>query len=630
MPAPSGTLWGSTVGSYGRIGLYINVTTNNATTYAGNVEVWFWSKYSVDDTSNTLYFNNLAASGSATESKGSKSVKTTVASGAGWSTTNQVRLVSYGFSYTKGTSVAKRYIYAKLTNIDRVGGTMYASTTFDVPKLASYTVAYNANGGSGAPSSQTKWHGKALTISSTKPTKSGYTFQGWATSASGGVAYASGASYTGNAALTLYAVWKANTYTVKFDANGGTGAPANQTKTHGTTLKLSSTKPTRANYNFIGWGTSANATTATYQAGGNYTANAAVTLYAVWETAYIAPKILHLSAERCDANGNITDEGTCAALTFTYETFLPATEIRVSWQPENDEIGGASTASFPPTATGNTMSCIVGNNALVVEATYIISVQVLDGTGSAVRLTSITGQEFPMDVKKSGSGYGVSVGKAAEEVGLFDVGYTSRFVGGIRPPVLEPNTDLNDVKTPNTYMGENTSHYNYANCPVTSGTFTLLVESCGEDGQVKQTYTTCSKYKPERYSRFFYQGEWGAWFWANTDEYILFESASGEGGSITLAAAASHFRYIEIYFTDNNGKTGGYTKVYSPNGKNICLQIIEPNTQVYSRQTLYAIVGTTMMPDIENASYFRVNSNNTITTSFGTNYIRIVRVIGRA
>ena len=72
-------------------------------------------------------------------------------------------------------------------------------------------------------------------------------------------------------------------YTVSYDANGGTGAPAAQTKTHGTTLTLSSTKPMRTGYTFLGWASSKTATSAQYQPGGSYTANAEVTLYAVWE-----------------------------------------------------------------------------------------------------------------------------------------------------------------------------------------------------------------------------------------------------------------------------------------------------------------------------------------------------------
>lgn len=89
---------------------------------------------------------------------------------------------------------------------------------------------------------------------------------------------------TGNNSTT-YSITNGNkaTYTISYNANGGSGAPAAQTKTYGVNLTLSSTKPTRDGYTFLGWSTSASALTATYAAGATYTANAAATLYAVWE-----------------------------------------------------------------------------------------------------------------------------------------------------------------------------------------------------------------------------------------------------------------------------------------------------------------------------------------------------------
>ena len=72
-----------------------------------------------------------------------------------------------------------------------------------------YTVNYNSNGGSGVPSSQTKDYARTLTLSTTTPTRSGYTFKGWATSSTATVAsYQPGDSYSSNANLTLYAVWQ--------------------------------------------------------------------------------------------------------------------------------------------------------------------------------------------------------------------------------------------------------------------------------------------------------------------------------------------------------------------------------------------------------------------------------------
>lgn len=161
------------------------------------------------------------------------------------------------------------------------GLAVYGSYTITVPAKTHYTVTYNANSGSGAPSAQTKWYGETLTLSSTKPTRSGYVFWHWNTKADNtGTTYAAGANYPANAAATLYAIWNP---IISYNANGGTGAPASQTKTYGHDLTLSSTKPTRTNLTFAGWGTSSTATTVAYAAGAKYTSNSAATLYAIWK-----------------------------------------------------------------------------------------------------------------------------------------------------------------------------------------------------------------------------------------------------------------------------------------------------------------------------------------------------------
>lgn len=82
--------------------------------------------------------------------------------------------------------------------------------------------------------------------------------------------------------LWSYTVPALPSYKITYNANGGTGAPAAQTKWYGKTLTLSSAVPKRTNYKFLGWSTSATATSATYAAGSSYTANNGTTLYAVW------------------------------------------------------------------------------------------------------------------------------------------------------------------------------------------------------------------------------------------------------------------------------------------------------------------------------------------------------------
>ena len=332
-----------------------------------------------------------------------------------------------------------------------MGGTMTHKRSYTIPALAKYTVKYDANGGSGAPDSQTKYYGKALTLSTTKPTRTGYTFLGWSTSSSATSAtWASGGSYTTNASDTLYAVWKENAltvnyysnnatsafdgalnavgsgknvlvrtatfyydnaydtglhnysssgdgtylgrtgytatgkwgtstsggtlvdestsftsgqamaekfgkslktgnasvnvyaqwtinkYAVKYNANGGTGAPAEQQKTHGTDLTLSTTKPTKPGHNFLGWGTSASDTSVDYDPGESYTANTAITLYAIWSP--------YKHTIKFDANGGT---GAPASQTKTYGSTIDITTSKPTrdgytfknWNTEPDGTG---------------------------------------------------------------------------------------------------------------------------------------------------------------------------------------------------------------------------------------------------------------------------------------------------
>lgn len=198
--------------------------------------------------------------------------------------------ITYG---SDGTATVPIYAHWSTQGTSSGGGAYSSSSQGGNVSLTdispvTYTVSYNANGGSGAPSSQTKYYGTNLTLSSTKPTRSGYTFMGWGTSASDTSAdYSAGGSYTTNAAITLYAVWK-KTITLTYNANGGTGAPSSQSATvyNATTsykFTLSSTKPTRTGYTFLGWSTSSSATSASYFAGGSITLSSSDTLYAVWE-----------------------------------------------------------------------------------------------------------------------------------------------------------------------------------------------------------------------------------------------------------------------------------------------------------------------------------------------------------
>lgn len=433
MEAPAGTKWGSVVigGNTleGKIGIYVGVKESTKTNVKFHVEVWFATRYSCKDKTITLKFNSGEnVSSASTTVVTSKPINHTDDTGLGWGSKNQTKLYEYdsttGYDRRHTDRVIK--FYASLSGIDMLNKTMYASTSYTILKKDSYKITFNANGGSGSPSSQTKWYGESLTLSSTKPTKTGYTFKGWSTSSSATSAtWSAGGKYTRNESNTLYAVWQANTYTIKYNANGGSGAPSNQTKTHNKTLILSSTKPTRTNYNFEGWSTSSTATSAKYPAGGSYTDNKAATLYAVWTLAYTKPRITNFSVRRVNQNGQLDDQGTICKVIFNWATDKTVQKITVSYRQAT---ANASWRDITLTASGKSGS--VSQNLspeFSVDNSYEIKVTVTDGDGSpysSYATRTLPSSKFLIDFKAGGDG--IAIGKAAENAG-FDVYMDTKF-----------------------------------------------------------------------------------------------------------------------------------------------------------------------------------------------------------
>ena len=121
----------------------------------------------------------------------------------GWNTDSNAKTSSWDVNTSKNININKTY--------------------YPIVRLKTYTIKYNANGGSGAPSNQVKEHNKNITLSTSKPTRTGYTFVNWNTSSAGnGTSYSAGATYSGNSDITMYAQWRRNRVIINFSVNGGT------------------------------------------------------------------------------------------------------------------------------------------------------------------------------------------------------------------------------------------------------------------------------------------------------------------------------------------------------------------------------------------------------------------------
>lgn len=506
MAAPNGITWGSTYGNYCRLGIYVGLTNADTKTTA-NVQVWLWTKYAIYDTNNRFYFGNSADTTATYEDCGVKTVSTSNSSGDGWSTDNQVLIQSFSYSYTRGNSSVKRYLYAMFEGIDKGNGNIYASTSFTIPALPTYTVTYDANGGTGAPSAQTKKHGVNLLLSSTVPTRTGYTFKNWLSTAQNQT-YNPGTNYGHNESTTMKAQWTVHTYTVEFNANGGSGGPSDQTKEHGTDLTLSSAVPTRTGYNFLGWGTSASSTTVVYAAGAKYTDNAPVTLYAIWQIAYNKPRINGLSVSRCNSAGTESEDGTYAFVEFSWATDEAVTDITIAWASSEN----SSSVDVAASGTSGNVSTVIGGGALSTDSTYTIRVTVADSGGSSSQSSTLQGKAYTLDLLAGGKG--VAFGKPAEREG-FDCAFTmydkfSTLIGnglaaytGGGDSGIDPDTTLESLCL--------TSH---TNAPKGLGTFYYIhtvfystKSATAARAQVAMPYNKTGS----MYHRYYASGAWSAW-----------------------------------------------------------------------------------------------------------------------
>lgn len=358
---------------------------------------------------------------------------------------------------------------------------------------------------------------------------------------------------------------------------------------------------------------------------------------------YSPPIINRLAVKRCDADGKENDQGksiqVSVSATITKLNNLNETVYILKYKKTSENTYTPITLLDSKVEGATANYSFSGSEIFAADpdSSYDIEFVATDSHNSSHRTTSASTAFTLMNWNAKGNG--IAFGKVSELENVFDVGFRTRLLGGLEHPVLEPETDLDHVLIPNTYIGDNVSTYNYANCPVESGTFTLIVEGCGESGQIRQTYVNCSKVKPQKFVRFYYLSAWGPWMFSTTDEIVLYENASGSRDTISLTywdgtkwltADTANYRYLEIYYTDNNDKSGGYTKIWNPSGKTVTLQLQEAGSTIFNRQTVYTIGSASITPNLTTAGYVQFKSDGTLSVISGDNFIKIVRVIGLA
>lgn len=158
-----------------------------------------------------------------------------------------------------------------------------------------FTISYSANGGNGTVADNVIAYDpqanpvQSLTDGNGLLTREGYTFRGWSLTPNGMTDIIT--SYEPDwsedqASVTVYAVWRANAYTIRFDGNGGTGSMPDQNGDSSAPVVLNKNQFTNVEQIFAGWSTSSSGTVQ-YKDGGSFDFKAAsdnqiVDLYAVW------------------------------------------------------------------------------------------------------------------------------------------------------------------------------------------------------------------------------------------------------------------------------------------------------------------------------------------------------------
>lgn len=195
-------------------------------------------------------------------------------------------------------------------------------------------------------------------------------------------------------------------HTVSYNANGGTGAPGSQKKIYGSNLTLSSARPTRDGYVFMGWATSS-AGEVSYMPGSTYGTDVDITLYAVWQIAYIKPTITGLTALRCDSSGTPKSDGTYIKVTGSWQvdrtlnSSNKATSVRIDYQETASGSPVKASETYPNTTSGK-ISQVIGNGKISTGSVYFVIVTITDLNGSKQEEVIVPAQFRALDVANKG------------------------------------------------------------------------------------------------------------------------------------------------------------------------------------------------------------------------------------
>lgn len=311
-----------------------------------------------------------------------------------------------GYSFNGWSDGSRNYGAGASYQVASSSVTLTAQWVADV-----YTITYDWNGGTGTSSANDTYtvgtSGLALPVVGDH-VKDGYSFAGWSETRGGTVI---AGAYQPTQSRTLYAVWGSGSYTVTYDANGGTAAAASASVVNGGSTLLPSA--TRANYVFEGWYSAQTGGSSRGVAAGVFTPTGSTTLYARWTQLSLyginpahLTRVGSLNASGIDSSYSGSNAGSSVQVTVPANTLPTGTTVNMDLVSDFTRAGNllndpanfivslvvswvASDGTVPNTYSGKAVSVTIQNSSIKAGSSVysilgsqvtLLGTAILDGT----------------------------------------------------------------------------------------------------------------------------------------------------------------------------------------------------------------------------------------------------------
>ena len=449
------------------------------------------------------------------------------------------------------------YAHADVSGTDSHGNIYYTYYYL----VNTYSVRFNSNGGTGTMPDQSFSYGVEQTLSPNTFTRRAYTFAGWATATTGNAVYTDeqrvkNLTADNNGLVNLYATWAPETYTITYNAQGGS-VTGTYTTSYTVETPVGLPNAIKPGYSLIGWrangagnwGEMSYGVAASVPAGkyGN------VTLSAQWSaiTYYVS------------FNGNGATSGSMTDQTFQYEETRALTAN--AYQRTGYTFAGwaltstATAVTFKDKASVSNLTTTADETVTLYAVWTAISYDIVYNTdGGTIKDTTYTSKysiadtvRLPAQVEKTGYTFGGW--KPSASVGNWNAQTT---YNGLQTAGLYGSITLNAQWTTQAY----TIQYDAVGGTITSGTYTTeysITSSITLPNAQKTGYTLTGWVADDA-------GNWGATL------YTAGNVGAGRYGNVKMTAQWKGITYL-IEFDGNKSTDGVMYNLSAEYGKDVTL-----------------------------------------------------------